>query len=200
MRIIDYSEFKQCRDFDVPISKLDPNKVILPSFWSSPYSIWTNFSSHVMTQDLYILYKVIAKYSSGYLSEFEKYLISNKRTGYNMFIMSYANFQLYCEWLFDILDKVEKRVKLCSYISYRRLFGYFGEILLPVYCKVNHLEIDTTRVAMCYENRRILNTGGKKQIKDILYNISHFLSNIPPKKTLMNDYWEQYLKLDGIEI
>lgn len=200
VRIVNYTEFKQSQDFDVPISRLRTDKVILPSFWSSPNSIWTNFSSHVMTQDLYILYKIIAKYSPEYLTVFEKYLIGNRRTGYNMFIMSFTNFQLYCEWLFFILDKVEKCVKLSSYISYQRLFGYLGEILLPVYCKANHIEIDTTRVAICYEYRRILNTFGKKQIKDLLFNISHHLSNIPRKKTLADKYWEQYLKLDKIDI
>lgn len=200
VRIINSSKTKSCKDFDVPVNLLDENKVILPSFWSSPTSIWVNFSSHVLSEDLYILYKIIEKYAPKYFSILEKYLIGNRRTGYNMFIMSFTNFKSYCEWLFGILERVENCVKMSSYISYKRLFGYLGEILLPVYCIVNHLNIDTTRVAMCHENKEILNTSGKKQIKDFIFNISHFLSNIPRQTTLRNEYWEQYLKLDKIDI
>ncbi len=200
VRYITPDEIEGLSDLNIDPSKLRKDEVILPCFFSIPNSVWKNFSSHVLAQDLYILYKVIEKYSPEYLPSFEKYMLGNRRTAYNMFVMSRENFDKYCSWLFMILEKVEKAVKLHSYVSYRRLFGYLGEILLPVYCMANKLRIKTTRVAFCTNEGSILNTKGKRQIKNFLYDISYQLSRIPKKKTLRDDYWEMYLKADGIEI
>ncbi|MDE6317640.1 MAG: DUF4422 domain-containing protein, partial [Muribaculaceae bacterium] len=37
-------------------------EVVLPKFWTLPHNVWRDFSSHVLQQDLYILYKVIESY------------------------------------------------------------------------------------------------------------------------------------------
>ncbi len=200
VRIISTDEIKSNPDLTPDLSELDPNNVILPSFWSTPTSIWKNFTNNVLAQDLYILYKIIEKYYPSYLSTFERYMLGNRRTGYNMFIMSWQNFDKYCTWLFEILKKVENAVKLSEYISYARLFGYLGEILLPVFCQHNNIMITKKRVAFCDGNPPKLHTWGRRQIKDLSYNLSFFFSRIPLQKTLKDSYWELYLKLDKINI
>ncbi len=200
VRIIDDKQIGTLTDLDPHIHEMKENQVILPTFWRTPYSIWNNFLAQVQAQDLYILYKVLEKYEPSYLKTFERYMLGNKRTGYNMFVMSYNNFIKYCDWLFPLLSKVEMRVKESPYISYKRLYGYLGEILLPVYCIKNNLEIVEKRAAFCDGTPSKLNTKGRIQIKNFVYNISHLLGQIPPIKTLRNKYWEQYLKMDNIDI
>ena len=125
---------------------LSENDVILPEFWRTSCSIWQIFQENVLCEDLFILYKIIEKYYPEYLEAFDKYIKGNKRTGFNMFIMSRKWFDLYCEWLFSVLGLVEEKVTLHSYISYTRLFGYLGEILLPVFCLKNKLNIIPKRL------------------------------------------------------
>lgn len=200
VRIIDSNDIPNLNDLNPDVSKLRKDKIILPSFWSCPTSIWKNFINNVMAEDLYILYKVIAKYSPDYIEAFEKYMLGNRRTGYNMFIMSWENFTRYCEWVFSILERVELASKPSQYISYLRLLGYLGEILLPVYCFKNNIKIKKQRIAFSNGSSSKLYTYGKRQIKNIAYDISYFFSKIPKVKTLKNDYWEQYLKFDKINI
>lgn len=178
------------------------DEIVLPTFFSKPTSIWTNFEHQVLAQDLYITYKIIQQDFPEYLESFEKYLLGNWRTGYNMFIMSYNNFDAYCSWLFSLLDKVESSVKLSPYSSYQRLFGYLGEILLPVYVQKNKLKIKEKPIVFTghssYESNIRITT--KKKIRNILNSMAFFLSNLPIKKSLYDPYWETYLKNDGIEI
>lgn len=199
-RIVAPEEVKTLKDLTPDIKKLNEDEVIVPSFWSCATSIETNFQKNVLSQDIYILYKVIEKYSPDYLPTFEKYMLGNHRTGYNMFIMSWKNFDNYCSWLFSILFKVEKSVRLTSYISYIRLFGYFGELLLPIFCIHNGLKIKQVRIALADGSPRKKYTYGRKQIRDKIFDLSFALSRIPPKRTIKNPYWELYLNLDKIDI
>lgn len=200
VRIIEPEDINTLEDLQPDLSDLSNDEVILPTFWYSRTTIWNSFCEYVIAQDLYILYKVIEKYSPSYLIAFEKYLLGNKRTGYNMFIMSKSNFDKYCEWLFMILSKVEAAVKLHDYISYTRLFGYLGEILLPVYCMANKIKIKEKRVAFCNGQKRKLNTKGRRHIKNFLYKVAYSISNVPKRKTLKNPYWEMYINMDNISI
>ena len=47
---------------------------------------------------------------------------------YNMFIMKYDIFIDYCDFLFDVLNKVEDKLG-----DVDRLYGYLGERLLDIY-------------------------------------------------------------------
>lgn len=59
---------------------------------------------------------------------------NNKKSTYNMFIMSWNDFNDYCSWLFDILFEVENRIDISHYNSVqKRIYGYMGERLLNVW-------------------------------------------------------------------
>ena len=129
---------------------INRNEVFLPSFTYLPHSVGMDFQKTVLTEDMYILYKILEKYYPEYLSVFSNYMTGNHRTGFNMFLMSFALFRDYATWLFDILGKVEDRIKLSEYISYKRVFGYMGEFLLPIYCIKNLIENKRTSGNVCY--------------------------------------------------
>lgn len=185
---------------NIKYNLLKENNVIIPCFWSTPHSIWRDFLSHVLSEDLYILYKIIEKNYPSYLKSFESYLLGNKRSGFNMFIMSKNNFDKYCDFLFTILSKMEKITKLSDYISYKRLFGYIGEILLPVYCLNEGLNILNKPLLFVSDNNNTRNIPCKQFIKDIIADISFTFGNILNKKSLKDDYWEMYLSMDKIII
>ena len=59
----------------------------------------------------------------------------------NMFIMRYDIFIDYCDFLFDILFKIEERLG-----NIDRLYGYISERLLDVYINKNRYEYKEVRV------------------------------------------------------
>jgi hypothetical protein len=76
-----------------------------------------------------------------YVPALEHMRNSTKGHRFNMFIMKKEYFDAYCEWLFDILFKVEQRIDISGYSpAEERVFGYLSERLLDVW-------IDTNRIA-----------------------------------------------------
>ena len=103
----------------------------------------------------------------------------------NMFLMKKEYFDRYCEFLFNILFEVEKYVKLSPYAYYRRVFGFMGEMLLPLFCYHNKLK--TQRRYIVY----IDNNGKNKSdmfytVKYILYPYTSFLFFLISHLNLMN--------------
>lgn len=82
-----------------------------------------------------------------YLVEFEKL---HKRTSahmFNMLIMKREYLNQYCEWLFDILFELEKRVDLKQYDAFHaRFFGRVSELLLDVWINTNYLKYEEVKV------------------------------------------------------
>ena len=66
----------------------------------------------------------------------------NQNNGYycNMFIMKRDKFDAYCEWLFDILFELEKRLDISNYnTNDARVFGFVSERLLDVWINTNNI-------------------------------------------------------------
>lgn len=85
--------------------------------------------------------KIIEEKYPDYLSEFDKL---HKRTSahmFNMFIMKKEVLNGYCEWLFDILFELEKRIDVSQYDSFHaRFYGRVSELLLDVYLNTNNMK------------------------------------------------------------
>lgn len=93
-------------------------------------------------EDLYIALQAIKKLSPEYYSTAEYYLFHfNGFIGLNMFITSRQIANEYFQWSFSILDYCYKNLKLSEYSRLRRVIGYIGEFLLPIYCFHNKLKI-----------------------------------------------------------
>ena len=66
-----------------------------------------------------------------------------KTTGhrFNMFIMKKELADQYCEWLFDVLFELEKRLDISSYSANdQRVFGFVSERLLDVWLEENKVK------------------------------------------------------------
>lgn len=85
--------------------------------------------------------EVISEYYPDYLSYFDKHMKKRAEHNCNMFIMKYDIFISYCDWLFDILFKIEAKMGKVD-----RLYGYISERLLDVFITRNNYEYVETRV------------------------------------------------------
>lgn len=102
-----------------------------------------------------------------YLDSFDKVSNRNYFYAFNMCIMNKKQFDKYCEWLFDILFEVEKRVDISNYTPYeKRLFGFLSERLFNVWLEENKLKLKELAVYNVNDNyykQRAINV-----IKDII--------------------------------
>ena len=123
--------------------------VVLPK--KRNYFIETNYQQYVHAhheEDLAQTKAILQEDFPAYLPAYEKTMASTKGHRFNMFVMRQDLFLQYCQWLFDILFKLEKRLDISGYSPYdARVFGFVAERLLDVWLETNH--IPYTEVPVC---------------------------------------------------
>ena len=91
--------------------------------------------------------KIIEEKYPEYLEEFDKL---HKRTSahmFNMLIMKKNILNEYCNWLFDILFELEKRIDVSQYDAFHaRFFGRVSELLLDVWINKNNINYKEVKV------------------------------------------------------
>ncbi|CAM2761105.1 DUF4422 domain-containing protein [Hathewaya histolytica] len=89
-------------------------------------------------KDLEETKEIISEIYPDYISSFDKVMKWKKLHLYNMFVMDKEGFDKYCEWLFNILFELEKRVDISSYDNYqKRIYGFLSERLFNVWIVKN---------------------------------------------------------------
>lgn len=127
---------------------LENNDIILPK--KRNYIIETLYSHYKNTmyvEPLDITGEIIKEKYPKYLKEFEN--LKKRRTAhmFNMFIMKKDIMDKYCEWLFDILFELEKRVDATQYSAFHaRFYGRISELLLDVWLIENNLKYEELKV------------------------------------------------------
>lgn len=109
---------------------------------NSSMSAYKNVSEHYAVkhhqEDLAVCKDVVRQLYPEYIQAFELCMNSNFMNIGNMMICRKNVFDAYCQWLFDILDELEKRIDVSNYDTYqKRVYGFLGERLLRVWL-VNH--------------------------------------------------------------
>jgi hypothetical protein len=120
---------------------LKDNDIILPR--PRNYYIETNYSQYVHAhhaEDLDITRQILEEKYPESLSVYDDYMKRTIGHRFNMFIMKKEYFDAYCEWLFDILFELEKRLDISEYSQNdARVFGFVSERLIDVWIETNHL-------------------------------------------------------------
>lgn len=115
--------------------------VVLPK--KRHYVIETNESQYLHAhhkEGWEAMYRIIAADYPKYLPAFNQMKKSRAGHRFNMFLMRQDFFMAYCEWLFDILFKVEQEIDISSYSeSEARVFGYLSERMLDVWIETNKI-------------------------------------------------------------
>ncbi|WP_448906112.1 DUF4422 domain-containing protein [Haemophilus parahaemolyticus] len=105
-------------------------------------SIYSHYKHAHHIRDLDLTKEIIAVDSPEYLSSFEQVMSGKQLHLYNMFIMKKVFFDKYCEWLFDVLFKLEKQINISNYDNYqKRVFGFIAERLFNVWVLHHQLKI-----------------------------------------------------------
>lgn len=93
-------------------------------------------------KDMELCRTVISERCPQYLQAFDLCMSCNFFSLGNMIITRKKIFDRYCEWLFDILFEVERRIDLTGYDTFQaRIYGYLSERLLRVWLLQQKLSI-----------------------------------------------------------
>jgi len=106
-------------------------------------------------KDLELLRRAVRAVSPEHLATLDRRLAATDKRCYQSFVLSRAEFFAYCEYLFPILQAVDRELDTRHYtINGQRTLGYLGEILFDVYFdrllkerEVSHVELGTTYLA-----------------------------------------------------
>ena len=121
---------------------LGKNEVIMPK--KRNYFIETNYSQYVHAHhaiDLETTRQIISEHCPEYLRAYDRSMKRTTGHRFNMFIMKRDKFDAYCEWLFDILFELEKRLDISEYSANdARVFGFVSERLIDPWLETNHIK------------------------------------------------------------
>lgn len=122
--------------------------VVLPN--KRRYYIETNCSHYNHAHnpdDLKRTEEIIKKFYPEYSKYFDKIMGLTYAHMFNMFIMKKNIFDSYCNWLFSVLEKLEKDIDVSTYNDYEaRVFGFISELLMDVWIEKNSIEYKEIKV------------------------------------------------------
>lgn len=105
-------------------------------------------------EDLDKVGRIIQRIYPDYYEEFNAVLNGRRVYLYNMMILDKIRYDLYCQWLFDILFELEKEIDLSKYNDYqKRIYGFLAERLLNVWVRKNKLNICEVGIIPTEEKR-----------------------------------------------
>lgn len=132
MRKIDYENIL-CK-YDAIVARKMP---LLESL-----SVKDDYKRHHKGKDLKMLREVIKDIYPDDVKYFDEVLNLKKIHLYNMFVMNNKNFNEYCNWLFNILFELEKRIDISDYDDYQaRVYGFLSERLFNVWLLKKNLNL-----------------------------------------------------------
>lgn len=188
-----YRRYFETKITEENIEKLlgDKYDAILPRPLKIRHPVGSRLIQSCCLEDTYIFMDAMKKLYPDYVPTAINYLNGNKVIAFNMFIMRKSLFDRYAQWEFAILSEMEKFVRLSGYSRMRRLYGYIGEVLLPIYALYNKWHIRYDKVVSM--------VGEKGQVNHIkeLYNCCAF-KLLAEKVDLTYDAVGIGLKNDGI--
>ena len=104
-------------------------------------SIYNHYKSTMYVEPLDEVGRILSENNKEYLPEFEKLKSRKSAHLFNMFIMKKDIFNNYCNWLFPILDELDRRIDSTKYNEFHaRFIGRISEMLLDVYINTNNIK------------------------------------------------------------
>lgn len=111
-------------------------------------TIYSHYKHTMHVEPLDETRKIIEEKYSEYLKFFDKRMKSRSGHMFNMCVMKKEILNEYCEWLFDILFELEKRIDPKQYSAFHaRYLGRISERLLDVWIEKNDVKYVEVKVA-----------------------------------------------------
>ena len=149
--------------------------VILPKKHFYKKTIYESLNIAPNKKDMLVVENSIKKICPEYYESYNKFMNSYSTYLCNVIVTKKEIFDSYCEWLFKILDDVEKNMDKETYIndSYRkRMFGFLSERLLNIWLIKNNDELKIKEYNLINTEEK-LNKKIKYYIKQIILRIIH---------------------------
>lgn len=153
---------------------LDNDKsVIIAKPVIEPRSMFSHLQYSLCWEDVFVLMASLKIAQPQYFDTAMRYMKGNKCYPCNMLVMKKEMFDRYAEWLFSIMDEVERHLRPSGYTRQKRAYGYMSELLLPIWCIENGM-------TMKFENRvsmvgRKFKKSIKIRLKEFYFNVTHHL-------------------------
>lgn len=123
--------------------------IVSDSGTTKKHSVREHYSDIHFESDLDICREAIEYMCPEYLDAFDLCMNCNLMTLGNMIITRKDIFDRYCEWLFALLEEVERRTDITAYDDFqKRLYGYLAERLLRVWLLSNEYRIKEETVRL----------------------------------------------------
>ncbi len=128
-------------DLSVPesvIRSVREGKVVVAKPLHYMYKLAINYYSLYISDDFRTLEQVVAETQDERIVEAFNFVMhrNNAFMPYNMFVMSWSDFDEYCSWLFGLLWEVEKRTDISHYDPFqKRIYGFMAERLFNVWLR-----------------------------------------------------------------
>lgn len=124
-------------------------------------------------KDLDICKDIINEKFPEYINYFEQVYKSHGFYAFNMFIAKRKIIEKYCEWLFDILFELEKRIDLSSYDQYnQRIFGFLSERLFNVWIEKNSKDLKIKEKTVFQIEKSVINQNILSLLKKISISVN----------------------------
>jgi hypothetical protein len=108
---------------------------------------------------------------------------------YNMFLMNWNDFDRYCSWLFELLEKVERTIDITHYNPVqKRIFGYMAERLFNVWLYAEKRN-QTIQVPVQWYVDNPMENSSKSFLMETISNLRFALSNFFFRSRRMEPYF-----------
>lgn len=108
-------------------------------------------------------------------------MYGNRYSPFNMFVMPWATFCDYCEWLFSVLYQVETHTDISHYNPVqRRIYGYMAERLLNIYLTANQLQQYELPVITFDDDKVNMNKTHLRRFAENAIKRASFAMSLPP--------------------
>lgn len=184
-KVINTNSFNKL-EFGIPENikkELQSGTVILPRTESSKLSLYAEYCIGHYSEDIKIVESVINKLEDKrYSTAYDKVMYDNNEFfPYNMFLMSWKEYDKYCSWLFTVLEEVESLIDISDYNPYqKRIFGFMAERLLNVYVAANNLTVKEYPVLFVSNDKHETSIYPLHKLRRIINKISSKYAS--PKK------------------
>lgn len=134
-------------DLSIPdgiIENLKEGEIYLAKPKKYSYSLYTNYCVEHISDDIRVLEKYIFEHLNDEYKKAWYHIMqcNNNLSPYNMFLMTWYDFDKYCSWLFPILSEMEKQIDISHYSPIEaRIYGYMAERLLNVWVEANYMKV-----------------------------------------------------------
>lgn len=138
------SHFLNSKDIKILLKNHD---MIVPSAWFTRKNLYDTYKCKHIIEDLDLCRDIIEENYPSYIESFDKIINGHKFYPFNMFVCEKKIIDDYCEWLFNILKKLELNIDLNNRDEYqKRVFGFLSERLFNVWIDFNNIDVFECRV------------------------------------------------------